>query len=143
MVPQEALFPGFRVVRAPGAGAEVHAVVGGSGPPLLLLHGYAQTHALWHKVAPRLARRFTVVAADLRGYGDSGKPATDANHEPYSKREMAKDAVALMAHLGHARFALAGHDRGARVSHRLAADHPDAVDLYISQAVPPAVSRKA
>ena len=127
MVPQEALFPGFRVVRAPGAGAEVHAVVGGSGPPLLLLHGYAQTHALWHKVAPRLARRFTVVAADLRGYGDSGKPATDANHEPYSKREMAKDAVALMAHLGHARFALAGHDRGARVSHRLAADHPDAV----------------
>ncbi|MBK7658129.1 MAG: alpha/beta hydrolase [Betaproteobacteria bacterium] len=127
MVPQEALFPGFRVVRAPGAGAEVHAVVGGSGPPLLLLHGYAQTHALWHKVAPRLARRFTVVAADLRGYGDSGKPATDANHEPYSKREMAKDAVALMAHLGHGRFALAGHDRGARVSHRLVADHPQAV----------------
>jgi haloacetate dehalogenase len=127
MVPQEALFPGFRVVRAPGAGAEVHAVVGGSGPPLLLLHGYAQTHALWHKVAPRLARRFTVVAADLRGYGDSGKPPTDANHGPYAKREMAKDAVALMAHLGHGKFALAGHDRGARVSHRLAADHPHAV----------------
>ena len=127
MVPQEALFPGFRVVRAPGAGAEVHAVVGGSGPPLLLLHGYAQTHALWHKVAPRLARRFTVVAPDLRGYGDSGKPVSDENHEPYSKREMAKDAVALMAHLGHGRFALAGHDRGARVSHRLVADHPQAV----------------
>jgi haloacetate dehalogenase len=127
MVPQEALFPGFRVVRAPGAGAEVHAVVGGSGPPLLLLHGYAQTHALWHKLAPRLAERFTVVAADLRGYGDSGKPASDANHEPYSKREMAKDAVALMKHLGHGRFGLAGHDRGARVSHRMAVDHPQAV----------------
>jgi haloacetate dehalogenase len=102
-------------------------VVGGSEPPLLLLHGYAQTHALWHKVAPRLARRFTVVAPDLRGYGDSGKPASDANHEPYSKREMAKDAVALMRHLGHERFALAGHDRGARASHRLAMDHPQAV----------------
>lgn len=123
MVPQEALFPGFRVVRAPGAGAEVHAVTGGSGPPLLLLHGYAQTHALWHKVAPRLAQRFTVVAADLRGYGDSGKPPSDASHEPYSKRAMARDAVALMDHLGHERFFLAGHDRGARVSHRLAVDH--------------------
>lgn len=127
MVPQEALFPGFRVVRAPGAGAEVHAVTGGSGPPLLLLHGYAQTHALWHKVAPRLAQRFTVVAADLRGYGDSGKPPSDANHEPYSKRAMARDAVALMDHLGHERFFLAGHDRGARVSHRLAVDHADRV----------------
>lgn len=127
MVPQEALFPGFRVVRAPGAGAEVHAVTGGSGPPLLLLHGYAQTHALWHKVAPRLAQRFTVVAADLRGYGDSGKPPSDANHEPYSKRAMARDAVALMDHLGHGRFFLAGHDRGARVSHRLAVDHAERV----------------
>ncbi len=127
MVPQEALFPGFRTVRAPGAGTEIHAVVGGSGPPLLLLHGYAQTHALWHKVAPRLAERFTVVAMDLRGYGDSGKPPSDARHEAYSKRAMAADAVAVMAHLGFPRFRLAGHDRGARVSHRLCVDHPQAV----------------
>lgn len=105
----------------------VHAVVGGSGPPLLLLHGYPQTHAIWHKVAPRLAERFTVVAADLRGYGRSGRPATDARHAPYSKREMAKDAVALMRVLGFARFLLAGHDRGGRVAHRLAVDHPEAV----------------
>jgi haloacetate dehalogenase len=128
MVPQEALFPGFRVVKAPGAGAEVHAVVGGHGPPLLLLHGYAQTHALWHKIAPRLSRQFTVVCADLRGYGDSGKPPSDESHTAYSKREMAKDAVALMKHLGHERFRLAGHDRGARVAHRLVMDHRQVVE---------------
>ncbi|MBL0143038.1 MAG: alpha/beta hydrolase [Betaproteobacteria bacterium] len=127
MVQQEALFPGFRVARLDAGGVEVHAVVGGSGPALLLLHGYPQTHAIWHKVAPRLANRFTVVAADLRGYGDSGKPATDAGHGPYSKREMAKDPVAAMRALGFDRFFLAGHDRGGRVAHRLAMDHPAAV----------------
>ena len=128
MVQQAGLFPGFRTVDLDGDGVAVHAVVGGSGPPLLLLHGYPQTHAIWHKVAPRLARRFTVVAADLRGYGDSGKPATDASHRPYSKREMAKDPVAAMRALGHERFFLAGHDRGGRVAHRLARDHPAAVE---------------
>lgn len=128
MVQQAGLFPGFRVVDVDAGGVAVHAVVGGAGPPLLLLHGYPQTHALWHKVAPRLARRFTVVAADLRGYGQSGKPATDERHAPYSKREMAKDLVAAMAALGHPRFRLAGHDRGGRVAHRLAVDHPQAVE---------------
>ena len=127
MVQQEALFPGFRVARLDAGGVAVHAVVGGSGPALLLLHGYPQTHAIWHKVAPRLAKRFTVVAADLRGYGDSGKPATDANHAPYSKREMARDPVAAMRALGFERFFLAGHDRGGRVAHRLAMDHPASV----------------
>src|SRR6185437_15582920 len=87
-------------------------------------HGYPQTHAMWHKVAPQLAERYNVVASDLRGYGDSGKPATGAGHAPYSKRAMAQDQVELMAALGHDRFLLAGHDRGARVAHRLCVDHP-------------------
>jgi haloacetate dehalogenase len=127
MVQQAALFPGFRVLDVDSGGGRVHAIAGGSGPPLLLLHGYPQTHAIWHKVAPRLAGRFTVVAPDLRGYGDSGKPPTDARHEPYSKREMAKDLIAAMRALGFGRFCVAGHDRGGRVAHRLAVDHPDAV----------------
>ncbi len=128
MPAQDALFPGFRVVEPECGGVVVHAVVGGSGAPLLLLHGYPQTHAIWHKVAPRLARRFTVVAADLRGYGRSGKPATDERHAPYSKREMAKDPVAAMRALGFPRFHLAGHDRGGRVAHRLAVDHAEVVE---------------
>lgn len=120
-------FPGFRREVLDVSGVTVNLVVGGNGPPLLLLHGYPQTLAIWHKVAPRLAQRYTIVAPDLRGYGDSGKPATDASHAPYSKREMAKDAVGAMRGLGFTRFFLAGHDRGGRVAHRLAADHPDAV----------------
>lgn len=127
MVLEEALFPGFRVEKVPAGPVSVHAVVGGSGPALLLLHGYPQTHAIWHKVAQRLAARFTVVATDLRGYGDSDKPPTDAHHAPYSKREMAQDQVAAMRALGFERFLLAGHDRGGRVAHRLAMDHPAAV----------------
>ena len=125
---QEALFPDFRTERIDAAGVAVHAVVGGNGPALLLLHGYPETHTIWHKVAQRLATRFTVVATDLRGYGDSGKPPTDSRHAPYSKREMAKDQVAAMRALGFGRFLLAGHDRGGRVAHRLAVDHPDAVE---------------
>lgn len=121
------LFPGFRRETIDVSGVAVNLVLGGNGPPLLLLHGYPQTLAIWHKVAPRLAQRFTVVAADLRGYGDSGKPATNASHAPYSKREMAKDGVGAMRALGFSRFFLAGHDRGGRVSHRLACDHPEAV----------------
>lgn len=96
-------------------------------PALLLLHGYPQTHVMWHKVAPLLTDRFTLVLADLRGYGDSSKPPSDAQHMPYSKRAMAGDMVAVMRALGHERFFLAGHDRGGRVAHRLAADHPDRV----------------
>ncbi len=122
------LFPGFSARRVAVADTEIECVVGGSGPPLLLLHGYPQTHAMWHRVAPALAQTYTVVCADLRGYGDSGKPSSDAAHAPYSKRAMATDMVQLMATLGHARFRLVGHDRGGRVSHRLAMDHPAAVE---------------
>jgi haloacetate dehalogenase len=97
------------------------------GPPLLLLHGHPQTHAMWHKVAPELAKRFKLVLMDLRGYGDSSRPDSDAQHSAYSKREMALDAVAVMQHFGFSEFSILGHDRGARVAHRLAADHPDKV----------------
>jgi len=122
-VTRDALFPGFDVRRLRASGAEIHAVVGGSGPPLLLLHGFPQTHATWHRIAPRLAERFTVVATDLRGYGDSEKPASDDRHAPYSKRAMAQDQVEVMRALGFERFQVAGHDRGGRVAHRMARDH--------------------
>jgi haloacetate dehalogenase len=122
------LFPGFATHRTRTTGTEIHCVAGGAGPPLLLLHGYPQTHAIWHKVAPALAREFTVVCADLRGYGDSGKPASDATHAAYAKRAMAQDMVEVMHALGFPRFRLAGHDRGGRVAHRLCVDHPDAVE---------------
>ncbi len=121
------LFPGFEVRDLPTSGARIRARVGGSGPPVLLLHGYPQTHAVWHRVAPRLAGRFTVVAADLRGYGDSDKPPSAADHAPYSKRAMARDQVEAMERLGFRSFHLVGHDRGGRVAHRLALDHPDRV----------------
>ncbi len=97
------------------------------GPPLLLLHGHPQTHAMWHKVAPELAKRFKLVLMDLRGYGDSSRPESDDQHANYSKREMALDAMAVMQHFGFAQFNVLAHDRGARVAHRLAADHPQAV----------------
>ena len=122
------LFPGFESRRVAVSGAEIQCEFGGSGPPLLLLHGYPQTHVMWHKIAPRLAERFTVVCSDLRGYGDSSKPGGGTGHGNYSKREMAKDQVELMRALGHQRFRLAGHDRGARVAHRLCLDHPQAVE---------------
>ena len=122
------LFPGFATHRIPTSGASIHCVTAGTGPPLLLLHGYPQTHAMWHKVAPRLSSDFTVVCADLRGYGDSSKPQSGPDHAAYSKRAMAQDLVEVMRALGFARFRLAGHDRGGRVSHRLAVDHPDAVE---------------
>ena len=124
------LFPGFRRERIRANGIEVNAVVGPKrdGPALLLLHGYPQTLAIWHKVAPRLAERFNVVATDLRGYGDSGKPDGGPKHEAYSKREMARDQVEAMRALGHERFFLCGHDRGARVAHRLCVDHPGRVE---------------
>jgi len=119
-------FPGFRhETIAVGGGVDIHAVVGPrrQATALLLLHGYPQTHVIWHRVAPRLAARFNVVAADLRGYGDSAKPVTAPDHGPYSKRTMAADQAALMSHLGHERFHVAGHDRGGRVGHRMAIDH--------------------
>lgn len=122
------LFPGFEQKRVAGAGAEINLRIGGKGPPLLLLHGYPQTHAMWHLVAPRLAEHFTVVCADLRGYGDSSKPATVPDHASYSKRATAGDMAAVMTRLGFDRFRLAGHDRGGRVAHRLCLDHPDRVE---------------
>ncbi|WP_044559963.1 alpha/beta fold hydrolase [Azospirillum sp. B4] len=119
---------GFRLADVTvGTGVTLRVAMAGEGPPLLLLHGHPQTHATWRKIAPALAQRFTVVAPDLRGYGDSGKPESDARHAPYAKRAMALDQVHLMRALGCGRFAVAGHDRGGRVAHRMALDHPDAV----------------
>ena len=124
-------FPGFEqkhvVVSSIDGPIEIACLVGGSGPALLLLHGFPQTKAIWHQVAPALAKHFTVVASDLRGYGQSAKPSSAPDHSTYSKRFMAADQVALMKHLGHHQFFLLGHDRGGRVSHRLAMDHPECV----------------
>ncbi len=106
----------------------IFARVGGSGPPLLLLHGYPQTHLMWHAAAPRLAETFTVVAADLPGYGASFRPEVAPDHAPHAKRALASDLVQAMTALGHDRFAVAGHDRGGRVAYRMALDHPDRVD---------------
>ncbi|GAB4351095.1 MAG: alpha/beta hydrolase [Gammaproteobacteria bacterium] len=107
--------------------ATIHLEQGGTGEPLLLLHGYPQNHLMWHLVAPRLAERFHVICPDLRGYGDSSKPPSTTDHATYSKRSMAKDMVEVMAHFGHDTFFVAGHDRGARVTHRLALDYPDKI----------------
>jgi haloacetate dehalogenase len=121
-------FPGFEDRRIETSGASINLVTGGSGPPLLLLHGYPQTHLMWRNLAPRLAAEFTVVVPDLRGYGDSSKPPAGPDSSNYSKRALAQDQVETMAVLGFERFAVAGHDRGARVAHRLARDHPERID---------------
>lgn len=121
------MFEGFETRQIEANGTTINLVTGGSGPPLLLLHGYPQSHVMWHKIAPRLAQDFTVVAPDLRGYGDSGKPAGEPDHMNYSKRVMAQDQVDVMAALGYDSFLLVAHDRGARVSHRLTKDHPQRV----------------
>jgi len=122
------VFEGFKVKKVEGAGATIHLRHGGAGPPLLLLHGNPLTHVMWHKVGPRLAEHYTVVAADLRGYGDSDKPADGGEkHENYSFRAMANDQVAVMKALGFDKFHVAGHDRGGRAAHRMAIDHPDKV----------------
>jgi haloacetate dehalogenase len=121
------MFDGFAERRIRTTHAEIHLRLGGDGPPLLLLHGYPQTSAMWHRVAPPLAERFTVVAADLRGYGGSSKPPSGPDHAAYSKRAMAADMVEVMAALGFPAFAVAGHDRGGRVGYRMALDQPAAV----------------
>jgi haloacetate dehalogenase len=122
------LFPGFRAQTITTSGTTIHTLVGGQGPALLLLHGHPQTKTCWHKLAPELAKYFTVVLTDLRGYGDSGKPAGGGDHAGYAKRTMARDQVEVMRQLGFRRFQVAGHDRGGRVLHRLLLDHPDAVE---------------
>jgi haloacetate dehalogenase len=119
--------PGFRTFKVQTSGATINGVIGGQGPPLLLLHGAPQSHITWRLVAPELAKTYTVVASDLRGYGDSSKPADVPDHSSYSKRNMALDQVEVMKSFGFQSFRLVGQDRGGRVSHRLALDHPNAV----------------
>ena len=130
----------FATTRIERAGVALHTRVAGQGPGLLLIHGHPQTHAMWHRVAPALATKFTVVLMDLRGYGDSGRPASDTAHLPYCKREMALDALAVMAHHGFTRFQVLAHDRGARVAHRLAADHPQAVERLMLLDIAPTLA---
>jgi len=121
------LFPGFETQTVQTDLTTIHCRTGGKGPPLLLLHGYPQTHVMWHRIAPSLAANFTLVIPDLPGYGASSIPPLGPGHEAYSKRSMARAMVSVMETLGHSSFALAGHDRGARVAYRLALDHPDTV----------------
>ena len=118
------LFPGYASEWINTTSGRIFARVGGKGPPLLLLHGFSETHVMWHRVAPQLAEKFTVIIADLPGYGWSDMPESDKDHTPYTKRAMARTIVDAMERLGHVHFALAGHDRGGRVAYRLALDHP-------------------
>jgi haloacetate dehalogenase len=130
-------FPGFKTFDVKTSGATIHGVVGGSGPPLLLLHGAPQSHVSWRLVGPALATEYTVVVADLRGYGDSSTPPDGENHSNYSKRAMALDQIEVMRHFGFDRFPVVGHDRGGRVGHRMALDHPDKVShLAVLDIVP-------
>ena len=130
-------FDGFTLETLALSEGPVRLRRGGSGPPLLLLHGNPQTHAMWHRVAPRLAERFTVICPDIRGYGGSYKPPASADHAAYAKTRMAADLAELMTRLGHERFQVGSHDRGARVAHRLALDHPDRVErLAVLDIVP-------
>jgi haloacetate dehalogenase len=130
-------FEGFTLEFREAAGKRFRLRRAGEGPPLLLLHGNPQTHAMWHKVAPVLARRFSVVCPDLTGYGFSDKPPVSDDHAPYAKRAMAADMLALMRVLGHQRFQVVAHDRGARVAHRLALDHPEAVERLCTMDIIP------
>ncbi|UJA21220.1 alpha/beta hydrolase [Thermoleophilia bacterium SCSIO 60948] len=133
----EPIFEAFEERRITVPRGEINVRVGGSGPPLLLLHGWPQTHLMWHAVAAGLSDRFTIVAADLPGYGNSFRPEPTDDHAPHSKRAMASDLIAAMAVLGYGRFALAGHDRGGRVAYRMALDRPDAVSaLAVLDIVP-------
>lgn len=133
-------FPSRTVVRD---GVALHTRAGGSGPPLLLLHGHPQSMAMWHRVLPKLAQRHQLVLMDLRGYGDSARPSPDAEHRAHSKREMALDAMAVMAAHGHTQFAVLAHDRGARVAHRLAVDHPAAVNRLLLLDIAPTLGMYA
>ncbi|CAM2147813.1 MULTISPECIES: alpha/beta fold hydrolase [Paraburkholderia] len=134
-------FDGFTPFTVPTAnGVEIAGIKGGDGPPLLLLHGHPQTHMIWHRCADDLAKHFTVIATDLRGYGASSKPPSDATHAAYSKRAMAADQVAVMRHFGFERFLVCAHDRGARVAHRMALDHADAVERLMLLDIAPTLA---
>ena len=135
------LFPGFETRRIATSGAEIHLRHGGSGTPLLLLHGYPQTHAIWHRLAPLLAARFHLILPDLRGYGRSSKPPGGPRHEGYAKRSMAQDMAEVMTALGHERFSVIGHDRGGRVAHRLALDHAPRVERLVVLDIVPTLYR--
>jgi haloacetate dehalogenase len=131
------MFEGFERTTIDTGETTIRVRRGGSGPPLLLLHGFPETHLMWHKIAPRLAEEFTVVATDLRGFGDSGKPSSTPDHAPYAMRALARDQVAVMQQLGFDRFFVTGHDRGARCAYRLALDHPEHVmKLAVLDVVP-------
>ena len=140
MNPETHLFPGFSLDRVTRNGVTLHTRRAGQGPALLLLHGHPQTQAMWHRVASTLAQHFTVVMMDLRGYGDSDRPLADADHMAYSKREMALDAMAVMQHYGFERFQVLAHDRGARVAHRLALDHAQAVERLMLLDIAPTLA---
>jgi haloacetate dehalogenase len=130
----------FETLDVQRGGVRLRVRRAGRGQPLLLLHGHPQTHAMWHQVAPALAREFSVVMLDLRGYGDSARPAVGEASRHYAKREMAADALAVMDHCGFTRFGVLAHDRGARVAHRLAADHPHAIDRLLLLDIAPTLS---
>jgi haloacetate dehalogenase len=130
--------PGFRNERIKTTGAEINTVIGGSGPPVLMFHGAPQSLITWRLIAPELAKDFTLVMCDLRGYGDSSKPPDSENHSNYSKRPMALDGVEVMQHLGHNRYLMVGHDRGGRVGRRMALDHPDKVIKLVVMDIVPA-----
>jgi haloacetate dehalogenase len=134
------MLEGFESLRIARDGVALNVRRAGQGAPLLLLHGHPQSHAMWHEVAPRLAQRFSVVLMDLRGYGDSGRPDPGPDSAAYAKREMAADAVHVMRHLGHERFQVLAHDRGARVAHRLALDHPQAVERLMLLDIAPTLA---
>jgi haloacetate dehalogenase len=136
----DAFFPGFSAEMVETSGTKIHVLRKGSGRPLLLLHGYPETHLTWHKVAPTLAEQFSVVVPDLRGYGNSDKPQDGERHENYSFRAMAQDQVDVMQHYGHDRFLVAAHDRGARVAHRLCLDHPESVDKVCLMDIAPTLT---
>ncbi|MFM7442085.1 MAG: alpha/beta fold hydrolase, partial [Snowella sp.] len=125
------MFPNFEREIIHANEVKINLVRGGQGLPVLLLHGYPQTQVIWHKIAPKLAEEFTVIATDLRGYGDSDKPPTNSDHSTYSKRTMARDQVAVMSQLGYEEFYLVGHDRGGRVAHRLCLDYPEKVKKLV------------
>ena len=130
----------FSKVEIKTSGAKINAKIAGDGPPVLFLHGYPQTHIMWHKVAPYLSKYFTVVLADLRGYGDSSKPKSDSKHTTYSKREMALDQVEVMKNLGFDSFSVVGHDRGARVTHRMLIDHKSLIQKAVVMDIVPTLT---